>query len=126
MSIEKRRFGRTGNMSSALLFEGAALWETDQDAAGRALDQLLEYEINHIDTAPAYGELEKRIGPWMKKYRGQFFLANKTRERSYEGAQQQILESLDWLCTDRIDLIQLHALVHPDEWEQALSAGGVL
>ena len=126
MSIEKRRFGRTGNMSSALLFGGAALWEADQDSADRVLDMLLEYEINHIDTAPAYGESEKRIGPWMKKYRGQFFLATKTRERSYEGAQQQILESLDRLCTDRIDLIQLHAPIHPDEWEQALSAGGAL
>ena len=114
------------NMSSGFLFGGAALWEADQDAADRVLDLLLEYEINHIDTAPAYGESEKRIGPWMKKYRGQFFLATKTRERSYEGAQQQILESLDRLCTDRIDLIQLHALIHPDEWEQALSAGGAL
>ena len=113
-------------MSSALLFGGAALWGADQDAADRVLDLLLEYEINHIDTAPAYGESEKRIGPWMKKYRRQFFLATKTRERSYEGAQQQIFESLDRLCTDRIDLIQLHALIHPDEWEQTLSAGGAL
>ena len=126
MSIEKRRFGRTGNMSSALLFGGASLWAADQDAADRVLDLLLEYEINHIDTASAYGESEKRIGPWMKKYRGQCFLATKTRERSFEGAQQQIFESLDRLCTDRIDLIQLHALIHPDEWEQALSDGDSL
>ena len=68
MSIEKRRFGRTGNMSSSLLFGGAALWEADQDTADRVLDLLLEYEINHIDTAPAYGESEKRIGPWTVSY----------------------------------------------------------
>ena len=34
--------------------------------------------------------------------------------------------SLDRLCTDQLDLIQLHALIHPDEWEEALSAGGSL
>ena len=53
-------------------------------------------------------------------------MATKTGERRYEGAKQQICESLDKLCTDRIDLIQLHALIHPDEWEQALASGGAL
>ena len=28
--------------------------------------------------------------------------------------------------TDRIDLLQLHALVHPDQWDRALSPGGAL
>ena len=126
MTIEKRRFGRTGHMSSAVLFGGAAIRKSDQDEADRVLELLLEFGINHIATAPGYGDSELRIGPWMKKYRKDFFLATKTRERTYQKAREQIHMSLDRLCTDQLDLIQLHALIHPDEWEEALSAGGSL
>ena len=126
MAIEKQRFGRTGHMSSAVLFGGAALAKSDQDEADRVLDLLFEFDINHIDTAAAYGDSELRIGPWMKKHRKTFFLATKTRERTYPRAREQIRASLDRLCTDHLDMIQLHALIHPDEWEQALSAGGAL
>ncbi|MBI14499.1 MAG: aldo/keto reductase [Deltaproteobacteria bacterium] len=113
-------------MSSAVLFGGAALAKSDQDEADRVLDLLFEFDINHIDTAAAYGDSELRIGPWMKKHRKTFFLATKTRERTYPRAREQIRASLDRLCTDHLDMIQLHALIHPDEWEQALSAGGAL
>src|SRR5207245_9729937 len=37
-----------------------------------------------------------------------------------------IHRSLERLGVDHVDLIQLHALGHPDDWEQALGAGGVL
>ena len=82
MTIEKRRFGRTGHMSSAVLFGGVALGKSDQDEADQVLEFLFEFDINHIDTASDYGDSELRIGPWMKKHRKDFFLATKTRERS--------------------------------------------
>jgi len=126
MAIEKQRFGRTGHISSSVIFGGAALAKSDQDEADRVLDLLFEFDINHIDTAAAYEDSELRIGPWMKKHRKTFFLATKTRERTYPRAREQIRASLDRLCTDHLDMIQLHALIHPDEWEQALSAGGAL
>ena len=123
MTIERRKFGRTGHQSSAVLFGGAALGPVDQSTADKVLDLLLEYGVNHIDTAASYGDSELRIGPWMRRYRKQFFLATKTGIRDYAGAKEEIHRSLDRLCTDHVDLIQLHALFHPDEWEQALSAG---
>lgn len=126
MTIEKRPFGRTGHMSSAVLFGGAALSKQDQSTADRVLDLLLEYGINHIDTAPAYGNSELRIGPWMDRHRKDFFLATKTRERDYEGAKADIHRSLERLRTDQIDLIQFHSLSHPDEWEQVMAPGGAL
>ena len=126
MAIEKRPFGRTGHRSSAVLFGAAALGKVDQAAADRVLDLLLEHDINHIDTAPTYGDAELRIGPWMARHRQDFFLATKTRERDYAGAKADIHRSLERLRTDRIDLLQLHALIHPDEWEQALGPGGAL
>lgn len=126
MAIEKRPFGRTGHLSSAVIFGAAALRDVDQATADRVLDLLLEFGVNHIDTAPRYGESELRIGPWMARHRDDFFLATKTGDRDYQGARDSIHRSLERLRTDRIDLIQLHALIHPDEWERALGAGGAL
>jgi aryl-alcohol dehydrogenase-like predicted oxidoreductase len=126
MTIEQRPFGRTGHMSTAVIFGAAALGRVDQGTADRVLDLLLEHGVNHIDTAPSYGDAELRIGPWMDRHRGDFFLATKTRLRDHAGARDEIARSLERLRTDRIDLLQLHSLSHPDEWEQALAPGGAL
>ena len=126
MTIEKRIFGRTGHESSAVLFGAAALAEVDQSVADRVLDLLLEHGVNHIDVAADYGDAENRVGPWMDRHRNDFFLATKTGKRDFEGAYTEIRRSLDRLRTDHVDLIQLHALIHPDEWDQALSPGGAL
>lgn len=124
--IEKRPFGRTGHMSSAVLFGGAAVRAATEGEAERVLDLLLEYGINHIDTAPTYGDAELVIGPWMDQHRDDFFLATKTKERKYGPARDEIRRSLDRLRTDRIDMLQLHALIHPDEWDTAFSEDGAL
>ncbi|MEP7356890.1 MAG: aldo/keto reductase [Anaerolineales bacterium] len=124
--IQKRPFGRTGHLSSTTLFGGAALGQVTQAEAERTLDLLLEYGVNHIDTANSYGEAEKRIGPWLAGHRQEFFLATKTGDRTYQGAREHLARSLDLLRTDHIDLWQLHNLVEPDEWEVAMGPGGAL
>lgn len=126
MAIQKRMFGRTGHESSRVLFGAAALKDCDQGVADRTLDVLLEYGVNHIDAAPRYGEAELRIGPWMARHRKDFFLATKTDQRSYAGAREQIRRSLDRLQTDHVDLMQMHALINPDEWDQAMGEDGAL
>ncbi len=126
MTIQKRPFGRTGHMSSAVIFGAAALARVDQRTADRVLDLLFAHGVNHIDTAASYGEFELRIGPWMDRYRNAFFLATKSGQRDRAGAYAEICRSLDRLRTDHVDLIQLHALTHPDEWDRALSPGGAL
>lgn len=124
--IEKRPFGRTGHMSSVTLFGAAALGRVSQSVADEVLDLLLRYGVNHIDTAASYGDAELRIGPWMAQHRKEFFLATKTGERTYGEAKAEIHSSLERLRTDQIDLIQLHNLAHPDEWEVALGPSGAL
>ena len=124
--IEKRPFGRTGHMSTCTLFGAAAFGSVTQDEADRTMELLLEYGVNHIDTANSYGDSEKRIGPWMDRHRQDFFLATKTGDRTYEGAKEHLHRSLDLLHTDHIDLWQMHYLVKPDEWEVAFGPGGVL
>jgi len=124
--IPKLQFGRTGHLSTRVIFGAYALAKCTQDEADRALDLLLRYGINHIDTAASYGDSELRVGPWMKRYRKALFLATKTGERTYQKTREGIHRSLDRLQTDHVDLLQLHHLVAPDEWEVALGPGGAL
>ena len=126
MAIEKRKFGNTGHKSSAIIFGAAALWNETQSTSDRVLDLLLKYDINHIDVAHIYGDAELRIGPWTKSHRKNFFLATKTYERTYKGAKESIMLSLDRLKTDHIDLMQMHGLTNPIEWDQAMGENGAL
>ena len=124
--ISKALFGRTGHMSTRVIFGAAALGRVTQEEADRTLDTLLEYGINHFDTAASYGEAEDRMGPWMAKHRKQIFLATKTGERTYEKAKAQFHRSLERLQVDSVDMIQLHALIDPGEWKVAMGPGGAL
>jgi aryl-alcohol dehydrogenase-like predicted oxidoreductase len=124
--IEKLPFGRTGHLSTRTIFGAAAFMRCSQDVADATLPLLLEHGINHIDVAASYGDAELRLGPWMEKHRDDFFLATKTGERTYAAARDQIRRSLERLRVDHVDLIQLHNLTDPDEWEIAMAPGGAL
>ncbi len=124
--IERRAFGRTGHLSSVTLFGGAALAQATQAEADRTLELLLRHGVNHIDTAARYGDSELRIGPWMARHRKDFFLATKTGSRSAGEARADIHHSLERLRVDHVDLIQLHSLWHPDDWDQAMGPDGAL
>jgi aryl-alcohol dehydrogenase-like predicted oxidoreductase len=124
--IAKHPFGRTGHISTRTLFGAAAFGTCGQDEADRILELLLQYGVNHIDTAPTYGEAELRIGPWMDRHRKDFFLATKTKLRTYTEAKEQIHRSLERLRVDDVDLLQLHNLADPVQWEVAMGTGGAL
>ncbi len=124
--IEKSPFGKTGHQSTRVIFGAAALGGMKQDKADQVLALLLEFGINHIDTAAAYGDSELRIGPWMREHRQRFFLATKTGDRTYEGARSSLHRSLERLRVDQVDLIQLHNLVDEKEWQTALGPRGAL
>jgi aryl-alcohol dehydrogenase-like predicted oxidoreductase len=124
--IATKPFGATGHESSRVIFGAAALWATPQREADAALELLLEHGVNHIDTAASYGDAELRLAPWMREHRGRFFLATKTEERTRTAAREQIRRSLERMEVDQVDLIQLHCLVHPDEWDVAMGEDGAL
>ncbi|MGD8565624.1 MAG: aldo/keto reductase [Candidatus Bathyarchaeota archaeon] len=122
----KNRFGRTGHASTRIIFGSWALNKATQPEADHVLNILLENGVNHIDTAPMYGNAEKCIGSWMKRHRDDFFLATKTRKRTYKGAKEDLQCSLNRLNTDFIDLWQLHGLTNPAGWEKAMGPEGAL
>jgi aryl-alcohol dehydrogenase-like predicted oxidoreductase len=124
--IQTLAFGNTGHVSTRTIFGAAALGNVTQAEADQTLDALLKYGVNHIDTAASYGDSELHIGPWMARHRKDFFLATKTGERTYQKARDEFHRSLERLRVDSVDLIQMHYLVDPKEWEVAMGPGGAL
>ena len=124
--IVKQAFGRTGHLSSRILLGAAAFSESNQAEADAAIELAMSYGVNHVDVAASYGEAELRVGSWIARHGRPFFLATKTGERTAEKAREEIHHSLERLQVDHVDLLQLHNLVDPLEWETALGPGGAL
>ena len=124
--MEYRRLGRLGHESSVLIYGAAALGDVDQDTADRSIQQALDAGINHFDVAASYGDAELRLGPWIPRIREDIFLATKTGDRDREGAWASINRSLERLQTDRVDLLQLHAVGDLDELGKVTGKGGAL
>ena len=124
--MQRRRLGRLGHDSSVLLYGGAALGEVSQQVADASVREALDAGINHFDVAASYGEAELRLGALMDELRPQVFLATKTGLRDRDAAWAQINASLERLRTDRVDLLQLHAIGDLDELDRATGSGGAL
>lgn len=124
--ISQAIFGRTQHSSSRTLLGAAAFGRVTQAEADAAMELAYSYGVNHIDTAASYGEAELRLGSWISRHGRPSFLATKTGERTYQAARDQIQQSLEKMHVDYVDLIQLHNLVNPDEWNTALGPGGAL
>lgn len=124
--IARSAFGRTGHQSSRAIFGAAALSRMSQERSDQLLPVLDEFGVNHLDVAASYGDAELRLAPWLANRRSDFFLATKTGERDGAGARASLERSLQRLGVDSVDLIQLHNLVEPDEWDLAHSRGGAV
>lgn len=91
----------------------------DDEQVDRLLNAVLDMGINFIDTAPAYGLSEKRIGDCIGQRRHQFVLSTKVGE-TFEAGQStycyepdhvrmSIERSLRRLDTDVIDIVFIHS-----------------
>ena len=76
-TIQARPFGSSGHRSTRVIFGSFAVKDANPDQAAKVLELLYSYGINHIDTAPGYGDAELRVGEWMEHHCSDFFLATK-------------------------------------------------
>lgn len=91
----------------------------DDATVDRLLNAVLDMGIHYIDTAPAYGSSEERIGRFIGHRRSEFRLSTKVGETFEEGrsaydfssavVRTGIERSLRRLRTDVIDLVLVHA-----------------
>ncbi|HCS37993.1 MAG TPA: aldo/keto reductase [Anaerolineaceae bacterium] len=124
--IAKHPFGRTGHMSSRILLGAAAFWDLPQADADASIELALASGVNHFDVAASYGNAEIYVGSWISRHGRPSFLATKTEERKTDKAYDSIRQSLERLHVDYVDLIQLHNLIEPNEWQTAMGPGGAL
>ncbi|MEN6451741.1 MAG: aldo/keto reductase, partial [Thermoguttaceae bacterium] len=124
--IPKRQFGRTKDRLSIVGFGGMIVKDVTPKAAATFVAEAVDRGVNYFDVAPFYGNAQRRLGPALKPYRRDCFLACKTLERDAVGAAKELKESLKLLQTDYFDLYQLHALTDVDEVEQAFGLRGAM
>jgi len=124
--IAKIPFGSTGHSSSRAIFGAAALAAMKPARTQGVFETLLEFGVNHIDTAASYGDSELRLAPWLASHRDEVFLATKTGDRTADGARASLRNSLTRLGVERVDLIQMHNLVDEAEWQTAMGPDGAL
>jgi aryl-alcohol dehydrogenase-like predicted oxidoreductase len=124
--MERRRFGRTGHLSTVAIFGAAAFWSVSQAEADAAMERVIAAGVNHIDVAPSYGQAEERVGPWLARERARFFVGCKTAERTAAGAAAELRRSLERLRVDSFDLYQIHAVTSLAELDAATKPGGAL
>jgi aryl-alcohol dehydrogenase-like predicted oxidoreductase len=125
-ALPKRPLGRTGEKLSIIGLGGLVLADESQETADQFVREAVEHGINYFDVAPSYGNAEDRMGPALKPFRKDVFLACKTLKRDKAGAAEELRQSLLKLQTDRFDLYQIHALAKTEEVEQALRPDGAL
>lgn len=125
-NLPRRVLGKTGEKLSVIGFGAIMLNDNPQDFANELVAKAYELGVNYYDVAPNYGNAQEKLGPALKPYRKNCFLACKTHERGAEGAQRTLEDSLKKLETDYFDLYQLHALSSVDQVNQVFGPGGAM
>lgn len=124
--IPKRVLGKTGEKLSVIGFGGIMLNDNPQDFANEMVAKAYDLGVNYYDVAPGYGNAQEKMGPALKSYRKNCFLACKTHDRTAAGSQNELEDSLRKLETDHFDLYQLHALSSVDEVNTVFGPRGAM
>jgi predicted aldo/keto reductase-like oxidoreductase len=125
-NLPRRVLGKTGEKLSVIGFGAIMLNDNPQDFANELVAKAYDLGVNYYDVAPNYGNAQEKLGPALKPYRKNCFLACKTHERTAEGAQKNLEDSLRKLETDHFDLYQLHALSSVEQVNQVFAPGGAM
>jgi predicted aldo/keto reductase-like oxidoreductase len=73
------------------------------------------------------GKSEERMGKALRDgYRQKAFLMTKLDGRTKAAATEQLEQSLRWLQTDRIDLVQVHEVIRFSDPDRVFGMGGAI
>lgn len=126
--MEYRTLGTTGARVSALGLGGAHAARPDQaEESIRLIRTAIDNGVTFMDNCWDYsnGDAEVRMGKALcDGYRERVFLMTKIDGHTAEAAAQQIDQCLQRLQTDRIDLIQIHEVIRPEDPDVVFAPGG--
>lgn len=119
--------GRTGYKVTILTIGGCGPGVSpNAEEAKKAFEDAINRGLNIVDIAPSYGEAETRLGPIISKHRKNLVIAEKTLERSKEGAWKELKRSLERLGAGYFDIYQFHAVGSIEELDQIFSDKGAM
>ncbi len=124
--IARRVLGKTGEKLSIIGFGGIVVMNEQPQDAVNIVAEAVDRGINYFDVAPSYGNAQERLGPALKPYRQNSFLACKTEGRMKDDSRAQLENSLRLLQTDHLDLYQFHALTKMTDLDKVLGPGGAM
>ena len=128
--MEYRTLGKTGERVSAIGIGGAHVPRArDAEESIRLVRTAIDHGITFMDNCWDYagGEAEVLMGRALRDgYRERVFLMTKIDGHTADVAAQQIDQSLQRLQTDRIDLLQIHEVIRPDDPERVFAPGGTI
>ncbi|HHV97343.1 MAG TPA: aldo/keto reductase [Clostridiaceae bacterium] len=124
--MEKRPYGKSGEMLSAVGFGGILVSGETQEDANNYVAEAIDKGVNYFDVAPTYGNAEERLGPALVGKRSKVFLACKSEKRTKSEVEKALEESLKRLRTDHFDLYQLHSVSTLEDVKAVLGPGGAL
>jgi predicted aldo/keto reductase-like oxidoreductase len=130
-AIARRRLGRTGEVVSLAGLGGFHMAQpgVSEEESVRIVRTAIDGGITFLDNCWDYngGESERRMGLALRDgYRDRAFLMTKIDGRTRSAAATQIDDSLRRLGTDRIDLMQLHEVIHPEDADRAFRDDGAI
>lgn len=125
-----RTLGRTGEKVSLIGLGGFHIGGiADEQQSIRLMRTAIDRGITFMDNCWDYhgGQSEIRMGKALKDgYRDRVFLMTKIDGQTREAATRQLEESLKRLQTDRIDLLQMHEVIRPEDPERIFAEGGAI
>lgn len=116
--IEKRLLGRTGLKVGVLGIGASPLGreELSQAQVNDVIAAAVDHGVNYLDTAPIYGQSERRLGPALKGRRDRFVLVTKVEATSRQDATWQVQESLQKTRAEYFDLVHIHNVGRTDRF----------
>ncbi|MFQ6672048.1 MAG: aldo/keto reductase, partial [Candidatus Tectimicrobiota bacterium] len=117
----------TGLAVPILGFGGYDIGKLGEAEAVAVVEASVEAGLTYLDTASSYDRSEEWIGRALKGVdRSRVIIATKALKRSRDEARREIERSLRRLRTDRLDLLQLHAVNQPWILRKILKPDGAL
>ncbi len=129
-AVPRRKLGRTGQEVSCIGLGGFHIGKVKDEAESlQLIRRAVDAGITFLDNCWDYheGQSELRMGKALRDgYRDKAFLMTKLDGRDKKTAAKQLDESLKRLQTDRVDLLQLHEVIHPNDPERTFAMGGAI
>jgi predicted aldo/keto reductase-like oxidoreductase len=131
VEISNRLFGKSGPAITRIGLGGEGILRTYGRAAEAlsVIEEAFAQGITYFDSARAYAGSESYYGEFWSEHsasRSKIFQTSKSSARDREGANGNLVQTLNTLGVDHLDLWQMHDIRTAEDLERIESPGGAL